>query len=104
MVIARVGELRAALPAAQRGRITMAVAVAEDSIGVRNVLVATSEPRGYLRPGAALRQGETVVGGTAHAEANIIAHAVANNLAGDRNWGNKASLCPLPGLNQAHRG
>ncbi len=58
----------------------MAVAVAEDSNGVRHVLVATSEPRSYLRPGVALRPGEIMVGGTAHAEANIVAHAQAKNL------------------------
>jgi multidrug efflux pump subunit AcrA (membrane-fusion protein) len=79
-VSTRVGQLRAAIPAAQQGRITMAVAVVEDSNGARSVLVATSEPRGYLRPGVSLRPGETLVAGTGHAEADIIAHARANNL------------------------
>jgi filamentous hemagglutinin len=59
----------------------MAVAVAEDPSGLRRVLVATSEPRGYLRPGVILKPGETIVGGAAHAEADIIAYAQANNLA-----------------------
>lgn len=58
----------------------MGVAVVEDANGVRSVLISTSEPRGYLRPGVTLRPGETMVVGTGHAEADIIAHAQANNL------------------------
>lgn len=80
VVTTRVGELRAAIPTAQQGWITMGVAVVEDANGVRSVLISTSEPRGYLRPGVTLRPGETMVVGTGHAEADIIAHAQANNL------------------------
>jgi filamentous hemagglutinin len=58
----------------------MAVAVVEDSNGVRSVLVGTSEPAGYLRPGVTLAPGETMVAGTGHAEADIINYANANGL------------------------
>ncbi|GIW80329.1 MAG: hypothetical protein KatS3mg105_2136 [Gemmatales bacterium] len=81
VVTTRVGELRAAIPTAQQGRITMGVAVVEDANGVRSVLVSTSEPRGYLRPGVTLRPGENDgCWNRPHAEADIIAYAEANNL------------------------
>jgi len=60
----------------------MAVAVVEDSNGVRSILVSSSEGayvRGAVRP-VVESMGAQVVGGTGHAEANIIAHAQANNL------------------------
>jgi filamentous hemagglutinin len=56
----------------------MAAAVVEDSAGQRSVLIGTSEPRGYLRPGVQLRPGERVVAGTGHED--IVAHAAANEL------------------------
>jgi len=56
----------------------MGVAVVEDANGVRSVLVSTSEPRGYLRPGVSLQEGEKVVVGTGHAEADIVSYANAN--------------------------
>jgi filamentous hemagglutinin len=58
----------------------MAVGVVEDSNGVRSVLIGTSEPGGYLRPGVTLAPGETMVSGTGHAEADIINYANANGL------------------------
>jgi filamentous hemagglutinin len=58
----------------------MGVAVVEDAQGVRSVLISTSEPRGYLRPGVTLQPGETVVVGTGHAEADIVSYANANGL------------------------
>jgi len=58
----------------------MGVAVVEDANGVRSVLVSTSEPRGYLRPGVSLQEGEKVVVGTGHAEADIVSYANANGL------------------------
>lgn len=58
----------------------MGVAVVEDTNGVRSVLVSTSEPRGYLRPGVTLQPGETVIAGTGHAEADIVSYANANGL------------------------
>jgi filamentous hemagglutinin len=82
-VTSRVGQLQGAIPAAQQGRITMAVAVVEDSNGVRSILVSSSEGayvRGPVRPVVQGWGDATVVGGTGHAEANIIAHAQANNL------------------------
>ena len=81
-VVSRVGQLRAAIPAAQQGRITMAAAVVEDANGVRSVLIGTSEAGGQLRGPvrAIIQQGETIVSGTGHAEVNIINHAAANNL------------------------
>jgi filamentous hemagglutinin len=79
-VQSRIDELRAAIPENSRGRITMSAAVVEDSAGQRSVLIGTSEPRGYLRPGVELRRGERVVAGTGHAEADIVSHATANEL------------------------
>ncbi len=69
---ARVTELRAALPSAQQGRITMGVGLAEDVGGAPRVLIGTSEPRGYLRPGVLLKPGETLAPGLGHAEADIV--------------------------------
>ncbi|WNG18460.1 hypothetical protein [Cystobacter fuscus] len=69
---ARVAELRAALPSAQQGRITMGVGLAEDASGAQRMLIGTSEPRGYLRPGVLLKSGETLAPGLGHAEADIV--------------------------------
>jgi filamentous hemagglutinin len=80
IVVARIHELRAVIPTAQQGRVTMAAAVVEDTHGVRSVLVGTSEPRGYLRPGVILKPGETMAVGLGHAEADIAAFASANKL------------------------
>jgi RHS repeat-associated protein len=77
---ARVGALREAIPADSRGRITMGVGVAEDASGARHVLVGTSEPRGYLRPGVTLAPGETIAPGLGHAEADIVNYAQQNGL------------------------
>jgi filamentous hemagglutinin len=77
---ARADELRNLIPSAQQGRITMGVGLAEDANGARQVLIGTSEPRGYLRPGVTLNQGETLVSGTGHAEADIVNHANQNGL------------------------
>ncbi|MCT4938927.1 hypothetical protein LZK35_31310, partial [Pseudomonas aeruginosa] len=76
----RVSELQAQIPANSKGRITMGVAVVEDANGARSVLVSTSEPRGYLRPGVTLQSGEKVIAGTGHAEADIVKYANANGL------------------------
>jgi len=77
-VASRVTDLRAAMPANSRGYITMGVAVAEDANGARVVLISTSEPRGYLRPGVTLKPGEVLVRGTGHAEADIVSFAQAS--------------------------
>lgn len=77
---ARVRELRDAIPAAQRGRITMAVGIAEDASGARSVLIGTSEPRGYLRPGVTLAPGETLAPGPGHAEMGIVDQTQQNGL------------------------
>jgi filamentous hemagglutinin len=53
----------------------MGAGVLEDASGNRITVVATSEPRGYLRPGVKLRPGEVVVRGTGHAEEDIVAWA-----------------------------
>jgi len=76
----RVNQLNDQIPASSRGRITMAVAVVEDQSGAQSVLVGTSEPRGYLRPGVTLDPGETMVAGTGHAEADIVNYAAQNDL------------------------
>jgi|GEM_PF-2705040 len=77
---ARVAELRAALPSAQQGRITMGVGLAEDASGAPRVLIGTSEPRGYLRPGVLLKSGETLAPGLGHAEADIVNFTQQNGL------------------------
>jgi len=72
-VAGRVAELQRAIPAAQKGRITMAVGLAEDASGNRFVLIGTSEKMGYLRQGVLpLNPGEIGIPGFGHAEANIV--------------------------------
>ena len=58
----------------------MAVGLTEDANGVQRVLISTSEPRGYLRPGVMLKPGETMVAGSGHAEADLVSFAKANDL------------------------
>jgi filamentous hemagglutinin len=58
----------------------MAVGLAEDANGVRQVLIGTSEPMGYLRPGVTLNPGETLAPGLGHAEEDIVNFAQQNNL------------------------
>jgi filamentous hemagglutinin len=76
----RVNELKDAIPDAQKGRITMAVGRATDSSGAEKVLVATSEPGGYLRPGVTLKPGEILAAGGKHAEVDIVNFAKQNGL------------------------
>ena len=80
VVKGRVNQLKCQIPGAQKGRITMSVAVVEDADGARSVLVSTSEPGGYLRPRVTLKRGESLVPGAGHAEENIIAYASDNKL------------------------
>jgi RHS repeat-associated protein len=80
VVRTRVAQLEAALLPRSGHRVTMAVAIVENANGVRSVLVGTSEPRGYLRPGVTLQPGETMVTGSGHAEADIVTYARLNNL------------------------
>ena len=58
----------------------MGVGLAEDATGAKSVLVGTSEPAGYLRPGVTLAPGETMAAGTGHAEADIVNYAQKNGL------------------------
>jgi hypothetical protein len=76
----RINELKDAIPDAQKGRITMAVGRATDSSGAEKVLVATSEPGGYLRPGVTLKPGEILAAGGKHAEVDIVNFAKQNGL------------------------
>jgi len=76
-VAARAADLQGMLPAGSAGRVTMAVGYARDAQGGLVKLVATSEPRGYLRPGVTLNDGEIMVSGTGHAEQDIVAYAQA---------------------------
>lgn len=77
----RVESLLQAIPKNSRGRITMAAGVARDPKTGRTVrLIATSETRGYLRPGVNLRHREVLVAGTGHAEADIVSYASRNGL------------------------
>jgi RHS repeat-associated protein len=78
--VARVEELQSAIPLAQQGRITMGVGLAEDANGASQVLVGTSEPMGYLRPGVTLNPGEILAPGLGHAEADIVNFAQQNGL------------------------
>ena len=58
----------------------MAVGLAQDAEGSPRVLIGTSEPRGYLRPGVSLAPGETMVSGLGHAEADVVKYAEQNGL------------------------
>lgn len=58
----------------------MAVAVAESEQGLQQMLVATSEPRGYLRPGVVLQSEEGLVPGLGHAERNLVDYAARARL------------------------
>lgn len=76
----RIESLLSQIPKNTQGRITMGVAVVENKDGIRSVVVSTSEPRGYIRPGVVLQPGETIIVGTGHAEADIVSYANANGL------------------------
>lgn len=72
--------LQQALSPPSQSRVTMAAAVVEDAQGNRRVVIGTSEPNGYLRPGvkSALQSGESVIPGYGHAEADIVDWAAKN--------------------------
>jgi hypothetical protein len=72
VVARRAGELQEQLPEKSRGRVTMAVGIVDDDNGETTTVVGTSEPRGYLRPGVSLEEGEVVAPGNGHAETDII--------------------------------
>jgi filamentous hemagglutinin len=48
--------------------------------GPRAVIVGTSEPRGYLRPGVTVEADEIVAEGCGHAECNVIDRAVTEGV------------------------
>lgn len=76
----RVDELKRLIPA-NSYNVTMSTAVVENAEGNRFILLATSEPRGYLRGGIKPKPGEMVIhGGQTHAEQDIVAFAKANDL------------------------
>jgi hypothetical protein len=80
-VAGRVAELQEAIPAAQQGRITMAVGLAEDASGSRFVLIGSSERMGYLRRSVLpLNPGEIRIQGIGHAEADIVNFVRQNGL------------------------
>ena len=68
----RANELQEQLPEGARGRVTMAVGITEATGGEQTTVVGTSEPRGYLRPGVTLNEGEVIAPGRGHAEADIV--------------------------------
>lgn len=74
----RAAQLQSQLPPGSQGRVTMGVGVVLDSNGNQVVVVSTSEPNGYLRPGVSLNPGEVVIKGTGHAEADITSWAAQN--------------------------
>ncbi len=82
MTHTRVVLMGEALPARTRNHVTMAVGVAEDSSGELRYLIGTSEPNGYIRPDIEflIRSDDIIVGGTSHAEINIVNHATENNM------------------------
>jgi len=92
-VAARVAELKVAIPESSRGFITMAVGRAEQKCGVQKTLIATSEPRGYLRPGVTLKPGEILVRGDGHAEMNLVQFAKENDMC-LREVGATRPFCP----------
>lgn len=69
-----VNKLQNALPSGSKGYITMAVGLVEDEHGNKQNVVATSEPRGYIRPGVKeiIPSGAIIVEGEGHAEENIV--------------------------------
>ncbi len=79
-VAERAAELLRTIPAAQKGRITMAVGLAEDASGDRFVLIGTSERMRGLRLGVTLNPGEILVRGFKHAEEDIVDFARQNGL------------------------
>ena len=76
----RVAELGESIPSGSRNYVTMSVGLAEDVNGEQQVLIGTSEPNGYLRPGVTLNSGEILVSGTGHAEENVVNYAQQNGL------------------------
>lgn len=76
----RARELQQALPEGARGRVTMGSGVGRDEAGNLRRVVGTSEPRGYLRKGVELRDGEELATGDGHAETSILDHMEANRI------------------------
>ena len=74
----RTAQLQQSIPDAQKGRVTMAVGIAQDANGQQKVLVGTSEDGGYLRPGVQLNPDEIMAAGYGHAEADIVNFAREN--------------------------
>jgi RHS repeat-associated protein len=74
----RAGQLASQIPKGSAGRVTMGVGVIEDAAGNRIVVIATSEPRGYIRKGVTILDDEIVIPGTGHAEDDIMTWAAAN--------------------------
>ena len=68
----RVTELQGEVPEKSRGRITMGTSMGRDEAGNLRTVVSTSEPRGYLRPGVTLKDGEELATGDGHAEVSGI--------------------------------
>ena len=72
----------------------MAVGLAEDTSGAQRVLIGTSEPMGYLRPGVTLKPGEILAPGLGHAEADIINFSLQNGL-NLKEVGATRPICPF---------
>ncbi len=68
----RAAELQSQVPEASRGRVTMGAGVVETVEGEQIHVIATSEPRGYLRKGVTANPDEVVATGDGHAETTII--------------------------------
>jgi filamentous hemagglutinin len=77
---ARVAELRAALPAGSRGRVTLAVGIGRTAEGRQVTVIGTSEPAGYMRPGVTLKGEEVLATGSGHAEENVINYMQSNGI------------------------
>lgn len=70
----RAAELQNMVPEGSRGRLTMGAGTGVDEAGNWRRVVGTSEPRGYLRKGVTLNDGEELATGDGHAEESILAY------------------------------
>lgn len=93
---ARGGELQSLLPAGSAGRVTMGVGIGRDAAGGLRTVIGTSEANGYLRPAvrAAIQAGEEVAPGLGHAEQDILAYMLENEIS-PLTVGAGRPICPI---------
>lgn len=76
----RAREMQDAVPEGSRGRITMGAGHGFDESGGGRMVIGTSEPNGYLRPGVELKPGEERAMGDGHAETSILDYMEENRI------------------------